>query len=1083
MKKLLLIIAILCFFSGSAQVTRIWSDYNSFWTSGIVSETGATTTPNSVKPNTAHNLLAFRWNGTNYSTGVNNAKLTANGVVFSGTKFRALPINSVPLNSATSAYFVGLGALVDGLPGAVDNGATNPFAPITTGVQKASYLTRGAQGLDLGSCLTNIPASSGTPAVVTTIRFNLSQSGITLSNVGDGIPDILISQIAQPSATNNDKFKFVDASGATVGNEIVALLSNATNYPVVGNWNVDFYNNNSTQDQATFVNTERPLRFLAVDLSAFGITGANYAQAVALVYNPGGDSDPAFLAFNEPSLGVATKLAVKSQPTTSSCDGTMTSPFTVELQDQFGYVVRQAGIEITASMETGPGNLQGTLTALTNADGVATFSNLSFEVGGNHKIRFSNSSLDAGVSNNIAGASGCLPNIWTGNGADSRWNNVDNWQAGVIPNANNDVTIPTARPRYPVLQNNAGAKNLTMGENTSITLNGKLFAIAGTITRTPTSKITAVTDGSILYFSGTAAQNIPNGFINNGDIANLTIENSAGVTNADVLKITQVLLVREGVFATGSAVSMVCRFTPTRRTAQIGPIGATGSITGNVTVEQCFPARRAFRFISSSVTTSTSIRANWQEGAAAWNANPKPGYGTHITGLGASGPATNDGTNGFDWQPSGASSLFTFNNATQVWSAATNTTSTLTAGVPLRILIRGNRSTDIQLNASAPSNTILRSTGTIVKGPVAVSGLSAAADSFNLVGNPFQAQVDMAKVTASAINLKPIYYIWDPTLGGLPVVGQSGGRGAYVSVNTLTGVKSNALSTVTTILQPYQAFYVQTNDLGSVPQLTFKEEDKAIAGIQTNVFKLSDDESASSNQSISLTLFNQVAFDTNDTPSDGLRIDFGSHANNEVDEFDAVKFPNSDENISRTVGESLVSMETRDLPQNGDLLPLTITQYRRDAYTMNIDLSNFFGQYVYLKDYYTNQDILLENEATSNYSFTVSETNPESKNPDRFAFYIQENLLNVDQNTANSAFSLYPNPAKGASIFLNANTSFDSAQIEIFNLLGQKMASFTSAFGNNNQINIPISTLNTGMYMINVTTNTGQKFSSKFIKN
>lgn len=1067
MKKILLFITLICFFSSSAQVTQIWTDYDSFWTS-------SSTAINPVKPNTAHNLLAFRWNGTNYSTAVNNAKLTANGVTFSNTKFRALPINSVPL-TGSSSYFIGLGALVDGLPTAVDNGATNPFAPITTGVQKATYLTKGVQGLDLGSCLTNIPATA-------TIRFNLSASGITLSNVNDGKPDILVSQVASPSSTA-DKFKFVNAAGVTVGSEISVTLTDNTNYPTVGNWTVDFYENNSTQSSSGFINTDRTLKFFAVDLTTFGITLANYTSAVALIYTPGGDSDPAFLAFNEPSLGIATKLAVIAQPTSSTCSGTMASNFTVELQDQFGLVVKQAGIEITASMESGPGDLLGTLTAVTDANGIATFSTLSFEVGGDHKIRFSNSSLDSGITANIAGATGCTDNIWTGNGLNNNWNNTANWQTAVIPNANNNVEIPAGRPRYPVLQNNAGAKNLVMGAGATITLNGKLFTIAGTITKTATSKIIAITDGSVLYMSGSAAQTIPSGLINNGDIANLTIENAAGVTNADVLKITQVLLVRSGTFATGDGVTMVCSFSPSRRTAQIGAIGATGAITGNVTVEQCFPARRAFRFVTSSVTTATSIRANWQENASAWNANPNPGYGTQITGLGAGGSVANDGIDGFDWQPSGASSLFTFSNATQQWSAATNTTSTLTAGVPYRILIRGNRSTDITSNAATPTNTILRSTGTIVKGPVAINGLSATNNAFNLVGNPFQAQVDMSKVVGASLNLKPIYYIWDPTLGGTPVVGQSGGRGAYVSVNTVTGVKSNALSQVSIFLQPYQAFFVQTNNLNSVPVLTFEESFKAVSAVQTNTFKFSNEESTSSNQYISLTLFNQVAFDTNDTPSDGLRIDFSTNANNDVDEFDAVKFTNSDENISRNVGESLLSMETRNLPENGDLLPLNITQYRREAYTMQIDVSNFENHDVYLKDFYTNKDVLLEKDAISTYSFTVNDANPASKNADRFALSIQEAALGVIDPKFDNVFKLYPNPSNGAKINLSANSAFENAKVEIYNLIGQKLISLTSDLGTKNQLSIPIADLNVGVYVINVTTSTGEKFTSKFIKN
>lgn len=1067
MKKILLALAVLCFFSGSAQVTQIWSDYNTFWTS-------SSTSINPVRPNTAHNLLAFRWNGTNYSTAVNNQRLTNNGVSFTSIKFRALPINSVPLTGGI-AYFIGLGALADGngtttFPNAALPVANLPFAPLTNGQQKAAFLTRGIQGLDLGSCLTNIP--TGTP-----VRFNLSSSGITLSNINDGIPDILVSQVAQPTGVF-DTFRFVNAANATVGNIVTVQFNNAL-YPIVANWNMDFFNNNGT---GNITNTQREMRFFAVDFTSFGITTANYTQAVALIYSPSGDSDPAFLAFNEPSLGVSTQLAVTAQPTTSACDGTMPSNFTVRLQDRLGLPVSQAGITITASMETGPGILLGTLTATTNTSGVATFSNLSFEIGGDHTIRFSNSSLDAAITSNIVGDTGCGDNIWTGNGANNNWNNTSNWQTADIPNANNNVEIPTGRPRYPVLQNNAGARNLTLGVNATMDLNGRTFAISGGIFKDVTAKISGIIDNSVLYMSGSSTQIIPSGLILDGNLANLTIENTGGVTNADDLKITQVLLVRNGTFETGNAVEMVCRFIPTRRTGQIGAIGVSGFITGDVTVQQCFPARRAFRFITSSVTTATSIRANWQEGATAWNTDPRPGYGTHITGLGASGSSTNDGTNGFDWQPSGASSLFSFNNSAQVWSAVGSTTGTLTAGEPYRILIRGSRSTDIQLNASVPSNTILRSTGSVVKGPVSVSGLSSTNNAYNLVGNPFQSAVDMSIVINSSANLKPIFYIYDPTLGGNPVVGVLGGRGAYVAVNSLTGVKSNTLSGVTNYLQPYQTFFVQTNNLGTAPELIFNENAKTTSIAQTAVFKAINDDDTIDDQFINLTLFNQVSFDNNDSSSDGLRIDFSSNFNNAIDEYDAIKFTNSDENISRKIGEALISMETRGNAQNGDLLPLHITQYRSSAYTMQIHISDFTNSSVYLKDFYTNQSTLLDNDATSTYNFTVSNANPTSKNADRFAIEILQTPLGIATSKFASAFTLYPNPASGASLFLNSKTAFENAKIEVYNVLGQKISQLTANFASNNQISIPITELNVGVYLITVTTNTGEKFSSKFIK-
>ncbi|MEY2703285.1 MAG: hypothetical protein RLY43_1924, partial [Bacteroidota bacterium] len=56
---------------------------------------------------------------------------------------------------------------------------------------------------------------------------------------------------------------------------------------------------------------------------------------------------------------------------------------------------------------------------------------------------------------------------------------------------------------------------------------------------------------------------------------------------------------------------------------QFGPL--TGTVTGanNIQVERYIPSRRAFRFLSPAVTTTTSIRANWQE-----NGGSTAGLGT-----------------------------------------------------------------------------------------------------------------------------------------------------------------------------------------------------------------------------------------------------------------------------------------------------------------------------------------------------------------------------------------------------------------------------------------------------------------------
>lgn len=76
--------------------------------------------------------------------------------------------------------------------------------------------------------------------------------------------------------------------------------------------------------------------------------------------------------------GAPAALGFRTAPSTTSANG---SPFlvqpVVELRDQYGNASPQAGVTITAAIDSGGGTLGGTTTAVTDAQGVATFTNLS----------------------------------------------------------------------------------------------------------------------------------------------------------------------------------------------------------------------------------------------------------------------------------------------------------------------------------------------------------------------------------------------------------------------------------------------------------------------------------------------------------------------------------------------------------------------------------------------------------------------------------------------------------------------------------------------------------------------------------
>lgn len=257
------------------QVTEMVTDFNGYWQSGI-------SNVNAVKPINSHNLLAFTYDGVRYSTGVNDAVLTSNGLSFVARKWYAVPVNSLP-GTLTSNTKLGLGALYDGVnPG--------PSVPPPSG-SLPYYLMDGLQGLDIGTGLANLPVGQ--------LVFDVAN--LQLGAIGNGIPDILITQFASPP-TVVDRYSFRDASNNIVGNEVSINLS-ALN--VLGNWTADFYEVTPTRMlTAGFTNTDRPLRMWCADLSAFGLNAGNIGSVQKFVIQLSGDSDIGFVAYCSAALSV-----------------------------------------------------------------------------------------------------------------------------------------------------------------------------------------------------------------------------------------------------------------------------------------------------------------------------------------------------------------------------------------------------------------------------------------------------------------------------------------------------------------------------------------------------------------------------------------------------------------------------------------------------------------------------------------------------------------------------------------------------------------------------------------------------------
>jgi hypothetical protein len=369
-------------------------------------------------------------------------------------------------------------------------------------------------------------------------------------------------------------------------------------------------------------------------------------------------------------------------------------------------------------------------------------------------------------------------------------------------------------------------------------------------------------------------------------------------------------------------------------TAQLGVIAGTLTGATNVTVERHIPAgKRAFRFFSSSVTTTGSIRDNWMEGATPGvNSqypyttqsafNPNPGYGTHITGSGGN-------TNGFDESGTNHPSLFIFNNSTGAWAEVTNTSGTISAGSAYRMMVRGNRSYDIsKIIEPLGESTVLRTVGTLATGTQTsgnqLPALSQVLGGWSLVGNPYQSVVDMSGASVVKTNLTDYFYVWDPRMGT---------QGAYVAYNYIANTSANTSSAVNRYVQPGQSFFVQSSAVGSL--LEFNEESKGAASNQTATFGKNDGRGikdgytiATTQQrnevmqadgfaSLSMLLYQTDSLLKGGMPADAARVLFEKGYNNNVDVQDGKKLTNPDEMMSVRQNNTLLSMEMRALPDTG----------------------------------------------------------------------------------------------------------------------------------------------------------------------
>jgi hypothetical protein len=108
------------------------------------------------------------------------------------------------------------------------------------------------------------------------------------------------------------------------------------------------------------------------------------------------------------TAGTASQLTITTEPSTSVQSGAaFAQQPQLQLRDASGNAVVQAGVDVTAAIASGGGTLGGVATVATNAEGVASFTNLSITgTAGDRTLSFSSAGLTGATSATITVISG-----------------------------------------------------------------------------------------------------------------------------------------------------------------------------------------------------------------------------------------------------------------------------------------------------------------------------------------------------------------------------------------------------------------------------------------------------------------------------------------------------------------------------------------------------------------------------------------------------------------------------------------------------------------------------------------------------
>jgi len=597
---------------------------------------------------------------------------------------------------------------------------------------------------------------------------------------------------------------------------------------------------------------------------------------------------------------------------------------------------------------------------------------------------FNSGDIDSQTRNALTPDMGCdefLPTgtaVWVGNQSVT-WTQAENWEAGIIPDGNTDVTVTGGYTFMPTVSGTQIIRNLnlsapavapliTLSSNSILQINGNINLSGG--------KIDAAL--GTISMNGTNPQTIPAGLFLQQKCLNLLIGNTsaAGVTLAGNLDIYRSLeFTASGLrFNTGDFLTLKSTAT---ETAWLGNM--TGKVlTGKATVERFIPTGlahgKSWQYLSVPVYGSQTINQAWQDTATSANQNRYNGYGTQITSNISPLPAM------FDvYTPTGAT-MKTYDPVTGNWIGVPNTTSTpISNKKGFLVFVRGDRS--VTAFNSPANTTVLRAKGNLY---TASAGelppvTTVLPNKFESVGNPYASAIDFIKINKPGpAFIDETFYVWDPLLPG------TRGLGGYQTISSVNGYfpipggTANYCGCIqVTRIESGQAFLVHATGAGSGGNISFSETTKETGSAM--VYR-------SNNLNQSLQAFRAYLYTgSNGVIADGNSAVFGPDYQLSYTGEDALKVQNAGENFGILRSGVELSVEAR--PEIGlhDTLFYYLSNLRKQTYQFRFAPVNMntFSNSAWLIDRFLQTETALRLNDSSFIEFSVND-NPASADAARF---------------------------------------------------------------------------------------------------